>query len=237
MNEREDNWKNFETQIKYFPIYLSIIYSLGFLILSTRLSFLGIYIKDFLTLDYLKAGILFLFIEIPLITINHEIYKGSKWTFKWKNLLRFLLTMLMSLLWFSVLDMVIFERNNEELPFHVVFVYIIISFATYWIYHLGLRAYQGRLKPDIMDIGVLAMFVIITITGFSNLVYPLIQFRFGGGAPYAKTLIIENGLKKEEVIEVDIYYESNEWIHFKQDSTVQSLPRNKILRQINYISK
>ena len=56
---------NYSFILKHFSVVIALVYVFGFLVLSLRLSSLGLYIKDFFTVDYIKAGILFIIFVGP----------------------------------------------------------------------------------------------------------------------------------------------------------------------------
>lgn len=228
-----------EKHLKYFTFYLGIVYCLGFLILSTRLSYLQIYIKDFLTLDYLKAGLLFFVVNVPLFLIGHQ---STNPKIKRKKIFNFLIYLLGSFLWFAFLSTILFQHEIETSW--------ALNGITFLVYPIIVAAIVFRTdnlqkdikEKDVLGLGMFFVFILVLITSFSNVVFPQIQFRFGGGAPYQKTLYFKDNSGKINIIEARIYYENAEWVHYITDNTVKSIPKKNITKQEstlqnNYINK
>ena len=111
-----------EKHLKFGALYTGIIYVIGFLILSSRLATLNIFIKDFFTLDYLKAGLLFIFINLPIFLIANELKDG------WKNKTNIYLYRFLSILgcsmWLLILNSFLFQNkgNNSWVYYTLIFV-------------------------------------------------------------------------------------------------------------------
>lgn len=216
-----------EKHIKYWTVYLGVIYAVGFLILSTRLSFLEIYIKDFLTLDYLKAGILFLFVNLPIALIIYQTHLVADR----KNIVKFLISIFGGALWFILLSPTIFQHKEGSQILLNVLTFVVYPIIVYPLVVKGMKIRSDLKEKDILGLGMQVVIGLIVITSFSNIIFPQIQFRFGGGAPYNKTLLIENEDKTISTIDAKIYYENDKWIHMIDDNKVISLPKNKVIKQ------
>lgn len=74
------------------------------------------------------------------------------------------------------------------------------------------------------------------MTAFANIVYPKIQFRFGGGAPYNKVLHVKNNIGSIQKIDAQIFYENDNWIHFKdKNGVITSFPKTAIIKMESYM--
>lgn len=221
--------KFLEKHIKFWTFYLGLIYGIGFLILSTRLSFLGIYIKDFLTMDYVKAGILFFFVNIPLIYIIYRINKDLKN----KKLLKFFIQLLGSFIWLFFLQTFIFKHDNEWNIIRVIVTFIVYPAIVFFFTNNGLINILKNKKDDIMENGLQVALSLVLITAFANTIYPQIQFTYGGGAPYNKILYIEQKNKIIKEVDAKVYYENDKWLHYLYKDKMISIPKNSIVREQN----
>ncbi|WP_010518573.1 hypothetical protein [Croceivirga radicis] len=221
--------KFLEKHIKFWTFYLALIYGIGFLILSTRLSFLGIYIKDFLTLDYLKAGILFFFVNLPLIYI---IYRMNK-DLKNKKKLKFIIQYIGCFMWLIFLQAIVFQSNNEWNILRIIVTFIIyLGIVFLFVNNSFINTLKNK-ENDIMENGLQIVLSIVLITAFANTIYPQIQFRYGGGAPYNKVLYIEQRNKIIKEVNAKVYYENEKWLHYLSENKMISIPKNSIVREQN----
>ena len=215
--------------LKFGGLYAGIIYGIGFLILSTRLASLNIFIKDFFTLDYIKAGLLFVFINLPIYIIANELKEKPK--AKINKILFYFFTLLGCLSWIVIVSSFLFD-NRENRPLHdfilTMFIYPIIIY----LFSITLKKVKfENIKIEGIDLGVRFIFALVVITFFSTIIFPKIKFRFGGGAPYQKVLIVKNTSNSIDKINATIYYENDNWIHYIDETNlVISMPKKEIIR-------
>ena len=119
-----------DKRLKYLPLFTFLIYGLGFLIISIRLSMLNIFVQDFLTLDYIKAGLFFCIINIPLYLFKHQIKNEIK-----NGILRFIFYLIGCITWFGMVNALMI--NNNEIYSDVFFIYQYTyytqQFSIFWI--------------------------------------------------------------------------------------------------------
>ncbi len=225
-DRRINSMEEFEKQIKYLPIYGAVTYFFGYLVLSSRLAYLKIFIKDFFALDYLKTGLLFLFITIPIVLICIESMKSKYW------ILRFLLSVIFGASLIFFLTPIIFVDRSDST--------ILTDFLTFAFYPLEVfifvllsKKYLTNLKKyDAFNSTITICLLLVMLTSFGNFIFPQIKFRFGGGAPYSKILYIldEKGIENE--INARIFYENETWIYYKSENkTIISLPKKRIIKE------
>ena len=110
---------------------------------------------------------------------------------------------------------------------------------TFIIYPIWIYFYLTYLsKSDIEDfkkdgfkLGLQFMFAIISINFFSNVIYPQVKFKLGGGAPYDKTLFLKVDSNKEIKYDATIYYENENWIYSIKEDKVTTIPKNQIIKE------
>ena len=215
--------KKIDKKLKYLPLFTFLIYGLGFLIISIRLSMLNIFVKDFLTLDYIKAGLFFCIINIPLYLIKRQIKSEIK-----NRILRFIFYFFGCIAWFAMVNISLVDTNeiNSDLFFYLS-IYLLYPFI---IYFFDIETVS--IKMDSLIIGKKFVTGIILIHLFSTIIYFKIHFRLGGGAPYTKTITNISGDSSKIVYkDVKIYYENDGWIYFTDNDKVLTIPKKNIIKQ------
>lgn len=218
-----------EKHLKFGALYAGIIYVIGFLILSSRLATLNIFIKNFFTPDYLKAGLLFIFINLPIFLIANELKDGRE--NKTNIYLYRFLSILGCSIWLLILKSFLFQNkgNNSWVYYTLIFVLypILAYFLSISIENLRLK----KLNLYGLGFGIRIIAFLVVLTFFSNTIFPQIRFRFGGGASYLKTLYVNNEDNSISKIDAEIYYENDDWIHFiDKNDLVISMPKSKIIK-------
>lgn len=221
--------------MKYWTLYTGILYIVGFIILSTRLAFLNIFIKDFFTLDYFKAGLLFLFVNLPIYFIANEALTNDE-NSKRRHVLFQALSFLVCGIWMILLSGILFKfQKNEPLSLYLS-LYIFYPLIIYFFSKSVRKIKFKSLKKDGLEFGFKFIFFLIAMTAFANIVYPKIQFRFGGGAPYNKVLHVKNNIGSIQKIDAQIFYENDNWIHFKdKNGVITSFPKTAIIKMESYM--
>jgi hypothetical protein len=199
------------------------------LILSSHLASLNIFIKDFFTLDYLKAGLLFIFINLPIFLIAKDLNESKLNTTK--KIIYQLLSILGCIMWLFMLSSFLFQNKETNSWTYYSLIIVLYPILAY-IFSISINGIKfKKINMNGLDVGVRVMFFLVLLTYFSNTIFPQIKFRFGGGSSYMKTLFIKNEDNSISKINAKIYYENDNWIHFldKHDLVI-SMPKSKIIK-------
>jgi len=220
-----------EQIVKYFPIILSIIYTIGFLIMSLRLAKLGLHLKDFFTLDYIKAGLLFIIYFFPIFLIIKQSNKDQNT----KKFLRAVFSILASFFYCLGISTFLHDSTSKESLIIYPWLYFPFVFFIYFLFLVGkdLKFKQFKIIENLPKLIGIIPFSFFILYNFSTQIYSEIKFEFGGGSPYPKKLVIKKDTEKTpEIIDTKVFYENENWIHFEKDNSIISLPKKYIIEQI-----
>lgn len=212
--------------LKYFSLILGLLYVVGYLTISIRLSEFNLIINDALSIDYLKTGIFFAFSITPLLwAINSSFkYLNEKPSQK----LFFSLTLFVVLLLIIGLFAQSYFTGAETVLNKAVYCCLFTVILLIIVHRARKVSFN---KIDVMDYFTLSMFCTILLIIFSTTIYANTSTRYGGGKAYKKVLILKSLQGNIIQVNAKIYYESESWIHFEENSVIKSVPKSRILEQ------
>lgn len=198
--------------------------------MSLRLASLGLHLKDFFTLDYIKAGLLFLIYFFPpfiiIKTANSDEIKNK--------IVRIGFSTLMPFFYCFFIGTFLHDGNENESLIPHPWIYFPFVLLIYFLFLSGegLKFKNFKVLKNLPKLVGIIPFSFMVLYNFSTQIYSEIKFEFGGGASYKKTLVVQmNPKDKPDIINAKVYYENENWIHFENNSNLMSIPKKHIIEQ------
>ena len=237
---------NFEKYLKNSTFYIAVLYVLGYITLNLHLSKYGIFIKELLSLDYLKASILLTIYTGILLLLVHGYniiikLRSTKWKLiLWLQILCFnvLLPLAFFIIWvfgLNTLFLIFFGKDVSFLSTLHMFKEN-ISLGVALLIYFKLKDSNYKSFDFIREEYMIIFFLFFSIVGYFSLnIYPKIKYEYGGGVIYKKSFVMEEN--QIDTLNYEIIYE-NEKLYYVIDSLkVQTLKKEDIKTEIYYRSK
>jgi hypothetical protein len=228
----------------------------GFLIVNARLMGLGLWDFNFLRIEYVSAGTLFLIfisciIVFPLFAWNESnklkqkaSVAGTKWYAQFGYwIVRMIITALSLLPSLFFLYTVVW-MEDQSLKWSIIILFTIISYLflspiknavrLYWDnYHAAQEDVDGfrksilrHLKPYLTTFGILSIFVLATVFGI--LVYPEIPHLLGGGMPAIVQIDFASNSFSATSTTARLIYQDSNMVVFDTNSSTYSVRPDEI---------